>query len=82
MGKGIERSGSNLRCLFPLLLLCQETLVYDKNRKNDAKYFSVGHEYMLVYFKSAATIYERGIILRTTKEGIDEVKAEFERLDA
>ena len=24
-------------------------LVYDKNRKNDAKYFSVGHEYMLVY---------------------------------
>ncbi len=31
-------------------------LVYDKNRKNDAKYFSVGHEYMLVYFKSAATM--------------------------
>ena len=24
-GKGIERSRSNLRCLFPLLLLCQET---------------------------------------------------------
>lgn len=56
------------------------TLVYDKNRKNDAKYFSVGHEYMLVYFKSAATIYEMGIILRATKEGIDEVKAEFDRL--
>ena len=56
------------------------TLVYDKNRKNDAKYFSVGHEYMLVYFKSAATIYERGIVLRASKEGVDEVKAEFERL--
>ena len=56
------------------------TLVYDKNRKNDAKYFSVGHEYMLVYFKRAATIYEMGIILRATKEGIDEVKAEFDRL--
>lgn len=56
------------------------TLVYDKNRKNDAKYFSVGHEYMLVYFKSIATIYEHGIILRATKEGIDEVKAEFNRL--
>lgn len=56
------------------------TLVYDKNRKNDAKYFSVGHEYMLVYFKSAATIYEMGIVLRATKEGIDEVKEEFERL--
>lgn len=56
------------------------TLVYDKNRKNDAKYFSVGHEYMLVYFKSAATIYDMGIVLRATKEGVDEVKAEFLRL--
>ena len=55
-------------------------LVYDKNRKNDAKYFSVGHEYMLVYFKSMQTIYEKGIILREPKEGIDEVKAEFNRL--
>lgn len=58
------------------------TLVYDKNRKNDAKYFSVGHEYMLVYFKSAATIYEMGIVLRATKEGIDEAKEEFQRLRA
>jgi adenine-specific DNA-methyltransferase len=55
-------------------------LVYDKNRKNDAKYFSVGHEYMLVYFKSAATINEMGLIFRSDKEGVDEVKAEFERL--
>ena len=58
------------------------TLVYDKNRKNDAKYFSVGHEYMLVYFKSAATIQEMGIVFRATKEGVDEVKAEFLRLRA
>lgn len=56
------------------------TLVYDKNRKNDAKYFSVGHEYMLVYFKSAATVYDMGIILRASKEGVDEVKEEFSRL--
>lgn len=48
-------------------------LVYDKNRKNDAKYFSVGHEYMLVYFKSMQCIYERGIIFRELKEGVDEV---------
>ena len=75
--------------LYNLKKLCDEvfgeenyvaTLVYDKNRKNDAKYFSVGHEYMLVYFKSAATIYEKGIVLRATKEGIDEVKEEFQRL--
>ena len=55
-------------------------LVYDKNRKNDAKYFSVGHEYMLVYFKSMATMYEMGVVLRSSKEGVDEVKSEFERL--
>ena len=75
--------------LYNLKKICDEvfgeenyvaTLVYDKNRKNDAKYFSVGHEYMLVYFKSAATIYENGTIFRATKEGIDEVKAEFDRL--
>ena len=55
-------------------------LVYDKNRKNDAKYFSVGHEYMLVYFKNAQYIYEQGIVFRESKEGIDEVKREFLRL--
>lgn len=75
--------------LYNLKKICDEvfgeenyvaTLVYDKNRKNDAKYFSVGHEYMLVYFKSAATIYDMGIVLRANKEGIDDVKAEFERL--
>ena len=35
---------------------------------------------MLVYFKSMQTIYEKGIILREPTEGIDEVKAEFNRL--
>lgn len=56
------------------------TLIYDKNRKNDAKYFSVGHEYMLVYFKSANTMNDLGIVFRASKVGIEEVKREFERL--
>lgn len=55
-------------------------LVYDKNRKNDAKFFSVGHEYILVYFKNAWVIKENGMVLRASKEGIDEVKEEFYRL--
>ena len=55
-------------------------LVYDRNRKNDAKYFSVGHEYMLVYFRNAERIAELGIVLREPKAGIDEVKTEFNRL--
>ena len=75
--------------LYNLKKICDEvlgeenyvaTLVYDKNRKNDAKYFSVGHEYMLVYFKSAATINELGLVFRADKEGIEEVKREFNRL--
>jgi adenine-specific DNA-methyltransferase len=56
------------------------TLVYDKNRKNDAKYFSVGHEYMLVYFKDSNKIFDLQIIYRASKEGIEEVKTEFNRL--
>ena len=55
-------------------------LVYDRNRKNDAKYFSVGHEYMLVYFRNAERIAELGIVFREPKAGIDEVKTEFNRL--
>ena len=55
-------------------------LVYDKNRKNDAKYFSVGHEYMLVYFKNASYIKDLGIVWRAPKEGVDEVRQRFEEL--
>ena len=56
------------------------TLVWDKNRKNDAKFFSVGHEYMLVYAKDQLYLRENGTILRADKEGVDEVKAAFEQL--
>jgi len=55
-------------------------LVYDRNRKNDAKLFSVGHEYMVVYAKSKGYLTELRLKLRAPKEGIDEVKEEFERL--
>ena len=54
------------------------TLVYDKNRKNDAKFFSVGHEYMLVYAKDKGWLVENEVVLRADKEGIDEVKELFE----
>ena len=56
------------------------TLVWDKNRKNDAKFFSVGHEYMIVYAKDKLWLQEQGLILRADKEGVDEVKEVFERL--
>ncbi|WP_228847359.1 site-specific DNA-methyltransferase [Halocynthiibacter styelae] len=56
------------------------SLVWDKNRKNDAKYFSVGHEYMLVYVKSLQELKDHDIKLRAPKEGVDEAKANFAQL--
>jgi adenine-specific DNA-methyltransferase len=58
------------------------TLVWDKNRKNDAKFFSVGHEYMLVYARDKLLLQELGLILRADKEGVDEVKEVFDKLRA
>ncbi|MBK8802066.1 MAG: site-specific DNA-methyltransferase [Fibrobacteres bacterium] len=57
-------------------------LVWDRNRKNDAKYFSVGHEYMLVYAKNERFLTESQIVFRGQKEGIEEVKVEFDRLSS
>ena len=57
-------------------------LVWDRNRKNDSKYFSVGHEYMVVYFRNESFLSEQEIIFRGEKEGVEAVKAEFERLRA
>jgi adenine-specific DNA-methyltransferase len=56
------------------------TLVWDRNRKNDAKFFSVGHEYMVVYAKDKYLLRVQGVVLRAEKEGIDEVREEFEKL--
>jgi adenine-specific DNA-methyltransferase len=56
------------------------TLVWDRNRKNDAKYYSVGHEYMLVYARNVGRLQDDGVILRAPKEGVDEVRELFEKL--
>jgi adenine-specific DNA-methyltransferase len=55
-------------------------LVWDRNRKNDAKLFSVGHEYMLVYGRNVCCLKEQHVVLRVTKEGVEDVRVEFERL--
>ncbi|TIW20260.1 MAG: site-specific DNA-methyltransferase, partial [Mesorhizobium sp.] len=56
------------------------TIVWDKNRKNDAKYFSVGHEYMLVYVRSLQELKDHDIKLRAAKEGVEEVRELFNAL--
>lgn len=53
------------------------SLVWDRNRKNDAKYFSVGHEYMLVYVRSLQELKDHDIKLRAPKEGVEEVRELF-----
>jgi adenine-specific DNA-methyltransferase len=48
-------------------------LVWEKGRKNDAKLFSSGHEYMLVYARSMARLRELKTIWRETRAGAKEL---------
>ena len=48
-------------------------LVWEKGRKNDAKLFSLGHEYMLVYARSLARLKELGTVWRESKPGAQEI---------
>ena len=48
-------------------------LVWDKTRKNDAKLFSTGHEYLIVFAKSLNKLKELKTIWREQKEGAKEI---------
>ena len=48
-------------------------LVWDKTRKNDAKLFSTGHEYMLVYAKSLQYLKDQKTVWREQKPGTIEI---------
>ncbi len=52
-------------------------LVWDRNRKNDARFFSVGHEYMLVYTDDKQALYDAGVKFREPKDGLDEARKYF-----
>ena len=49
------------------------TLVWEKGRKNDAKLFSVGHEYVLVFAKSLSALKDARTIWREEKPGAREI---------
>jgi adenine-specific DNA-methyltransferase len=57
-------------------------LVWDRNRKNDARYFSVGHEYMLVYARDKTVLQERGTRLREPQAGLAEARETYRTLRA
>jgi adenine-specific DNA-methyltransferase len=48
-------------------------LTWDKSRKNDAKFFSNGHEYMLVYAKSVGFLREKNTVWRQGKPGTRDI---------
>lgn len=52
-------------------------LVWEKGRKNDARLFSVGHEYVMVYARSKATLLDKGTVWREPKPGAQEVWAKY-----
>lgn len=56
------------------------TLVWEKTRKNDAKFFSLGHEYAVVYARSVGTLRENGVAWREAKPGASDVQRRYEEL--
>lgn len=54
--------------------------IWSAGRKNDSKYVSVSHEYILCYFKNAGYIKENKIVWRERKRGLEDIYAEYDRL--
>ena len=59
---------------------CLAELIWEKGRKNDARYFSVGHDYILCYAKSKAELDKRKTVWREEKPGAREILVEYRRL--
>lgn len=55
-------------------------LVWEKGRKNDAKFFSLGHDYIVAYAKSLAELKRRKTVWREEKPGAREILVEYRRL--
>ena len=72
-----------------LKLVCDEVfgatnfiaeLIWAAERKNDSKYISVSHEYVLCYFRNAEYMAEHKIVWREKKQGLTDIYAEYETL--
>jgi len=58
------------------------TLVWEKGRKNDAKFVSVGHEYLVLYGKDFSSLKEADVKWREAKPGAADIQREYARLRA
>ena len=56
------------------------SLIWAAGRKNDSRYISVSHEYMLCYVKNISILNERKTIWRERKQGIDDIYAVHKRI--
>jgi adenine-specific DNA-methyltransferase len=56
------------------------TFIWEGGRKNDAKFVSDGHDYMLCYARDKSYLEELGVRFRASKPGAEEILAEIERL--
>lgn len=75
--------------LYQLKMLCDDifgadnfiaNLIWAAGRKNDSKYISISHEYMLCYAKSLPFLKENKIVWKERKQGIEDIYKEAARL--
>ncbi len=52
-------------------------LVWEKGRKNDAKFISVGHEYIFVFSKNKSFLQLKNVKWRETKPGAQEILSKY-----
>lgn len=55
-------------------------LIWSAGRKNDSKYISVSHEYILCYFRNSEYIKEHKVLWRERKQGLDDIYAKYDAL--
>jgi adenine-specific DNA-methyltransferase len=55
-------------------------LVWAAGRKNDSKFISVSHEYIVAYVKSMETLKSQGVLWRQRKEGLADIYATYDKL--
>ena len=55
-------------------------MVWAAGRKNDSRYISISHEYIIAYVKDIENLRESNVIWRQRKNGLDEIYATYSRL--
>ena len=56
------------------------SLIWAAGRKNDSKYISVSHEYILCYVRSLQYLVDNGVVWRERKQGLEDIYGEYEKL--